>query len=166
VLKRKFHAASIVLGKRADTKIDTRKIQSLARAQFTADGDPAMDIIASHTFHLQLDQSVVEKESVANLYYPRQLLKTHGHSMVITYDVSTGKNKVVADSHLNGLRVDLPEPHFWPRQIGHNGDHSAYSLLCSSDPSDELAMMCEISMGKIQPGDVEPGLNQTLQDFQ
>jgi len=85
--------------------------------------------------------------------------------MVITYDVFTGERKLVAYSQLYRLRVDFAQPHFWPRQIGHNRDHSAHFLGNRPDAIDDLAMMAEISMRKVQPGDVESGPNQTLEHF-
>src|ERR1700746_863534 len=130
-----------MLSEGTNAKFDARKIQSLARAQFTPDRNSTMDLVASHTFHLQLHHSIVEKESIASLYYARQDLKTHGRSMVITYDVFTGERKLVAHSQLYRLRVDFAQPHFWPRQIGHNRDHSAHFLGNRPDASDDLAMM-------------------------
>jgi hypothetical protein len=85
--------------------------------------------------------------------------------MVITYDVFTGERKLVAHPQLYRLRIDFAQPHFWPGQIGHNRDHSAHFLGNRSDASDDLAMTAEISMRKVQPGDVESGPNQTLEHF-
>jgi hypothetical protein len=85
--------------------------------------------------------------------------------MVITYDVFTGKRKLVAHSQLYRLRVDFAQPHFWPWQIGHNRDHSAHFLGNRPDASDDLAVMTEISMRKVQPGDVESSPNQALDHF-
>ena len=67
--EREFESRAILLSKCADTQLDARKIQPLARTQFAADGDGAFHLIARHALHHQLHETVVEENAIAGLHH-------------------------------------------------------------------------------------------------
>ena len=118
--ERELQARAIVLGERADAEIDARQVQSLARTQLAADGDRAFHVVAGDALDDELDEAVVEKEPVARLHDARQRLEAHRDALRVADDVFIREREAVARHELNRLRLDLPEAHLRPRQIGHD----------------------------------------------
>ena len=75
--ERELEAGTVVVGEGADAEVDARQVETFFRAQFTADGDGAVDVVARDALDEQLDEAVVEKEPVAGFYDAGQGLKAH-----------------------------------------------------------------------------------------
>ena len=58
-----------MFGEGAHAQINARKVEPLARAQFTAHDDAAADIDALDLIHIDLDQAIVQIERVARLHH-------------------------------------------------------------------------------------------------
>src|SRR5258705_183604 len=68
ILESEFQTRPVMLCESADTQINARQIETLFGAQFTADLDFALNIVAGNSLDNELDQTIIEKEAVAWFY--------------------------------------------------------------------------------------------------
>jgi hypothetical protein len=61
------------------------------------------------------------------------------------------------------LRLDLADAHLGAGQVGHDGDAFGGGLLGGTDAGNALGMTAEISVRKVEPGDVEAGADEALE---
>ena len=161
--ERELQAGAVVIGEGADAEVDARQVEALPGAQFAADGDLAVDVVARDALDDQLHEAVVEKQPVARFHHPGQRLEAHRNPPRVADDVLAGQGEGFAGHELDRLRLDLAEAHLRSGQVGHDGDPAAGGLFGGADAGDAFGVAGEVAVGEVEPRHVQPGADQPFQ---
>jgi hypothetical protein len=154
-----------VVRESGDTEIYPREIETLARTQFAANRHRTVHLLTLDLINQKLYQSIIQKQAIAGFYYPREGLETHGSPSDVTDDVVAGKGKGITSVQVDRLGVDRSQPHLGPRQVGHDGNPPVRGPGSGTDPRNDLRMLIESTVRKVEPGNVHTGSDETLQHF-
>ena len=124
-----------------------------------------MDILSLNFFHTELDEAVIEEKDVTGANYPWEFFERHRNPLAGSSDFLGGEGEEAADRELNRLLGKDANADLRAWQVGHNGHRQAGGFCRSSDSRNDLAMGAEITMGKIEPGDIHPGPDHFFEHF-
>jgi hypothetical protein len=144
--QRKLKAGAVVLGERANAEIDAGQIEAFPGAQFAADGDGALHVIAGDALYHELHEAVVQKEPVPRFDHARQRLKAHGDTLGVAHDIFAREGEMAAGHELDRLGLDLAEAHLRPGQIGHDSHPPAGGAFRVANTPNELRMMRKLAV--------------------
>src|SRR5215475_16195507 len=113
-----------------------------------------MNLPARNSLDRQLQQTVVQEETVTGLYDSRQVLEAHGHALLSANGFLYGQYELLAGMQLNRLWFDRADPDLWPWEVGHDRHTAANGLRCRADALDALRMTGEIAVREVKPRDV------------
>ena len=162
VFESELHAVVVVFGEGADAEVDARKVEPLARAQFTAHDDTAADITALDLLHIDLDQTVVQIERVAGFHHLGKAGKGDRDPVRIADHVVSREGEKVARFQLYRFGVELPDAHLRTGQVRHDGKTASGGPGRGAEILDHLFVAREIPVGEIEPGYVHAGQQQLL----
>ena len=162
VFESEFHAVVVVFGEGTYAEVDVRKVEPLARTQFTAHDDAAADIGALDLVHLDLDQTIVQIERVAGFHHLGEAGEGDGDPLRIANDVVGREREKVVRFQLYGFDIELPDAHLGTGQVRHDGETASGGSGGGSEICDHLFVPREITMGEIKPGNIHAGQQQLL----
>src|SRR5208283_4183438 len=111
VFESELQAIVVVFGEGADAEVDARKVEPLARAQFTAHDDTAADITALNLLNIDLNQTVVQVKRIAGRHDLGKASKCDRDPVRIADHVVTREGEKVAGFQIYRFRVKLPDAH-------------------------------------------------------
>jgi hypothetical protein len=63
------------------------------------------------------------------------------------------------------IGIDGSQPHFRAWKVSHDSDAATRGLAGITDSIDDLRVLVEIAMRKVEPGNIHAGADETLQHF-
>ena len=140
-----------MLGKGADSQVNSGEVQAFARTELAPDSDDAFDLVARHLLDHELHETVVEKEPVPRFHHARQGLEAHRDALLITDDLFVREDETIARNEIDRLRRDLANAHFRPGEIGHDGDAAPRFLCRLANARNDFGVSREISRAMLSP---------------
>src|SRR5262249_19632930 len=119
---------TVALCECADSKVDARKVQPLARTQFAAHSDHARDIGSAHFRDFELNITVIKREHVTALHHLWQTCEADGDTLLVANDILRGERETVGGLQLDRFHTELANAHLRAGQIGHDRHGPACSL--------------------------------------
>jgi hypothetical protein len=113
----------------------------------------------------KLYQSVVQKETIAGLDHIRKRFKAHRGSPDAADDVLACQSKGTTGHEVDRIGIDGSQPHFWAWKVSHDSNATTRGLASMTDSTDDLRVLVEITMRKVEPGNIHAGADETLQHF-
>jgi hypothetical protein len=95
VFRSKFQPLAVTIGKGADAKIDSRKVESFAGPELAAHLDSASHVPPFDLHHLELYKSIVEKKSIPRFYGFEERFKGDRNAVPISSDLLGRKGEGV-----------------------------------------------------------------------
>ena len=124
-----------------------------------------MHFLAFDAIDQKLDQSIIQKKAIAGLYHPGKGFKAHRDPPGAADDVLAGKDKGITRLEMDGIGIDGSQPHFWAWKVSHDSNATTRGLASMTDSTDDLRVLVEITMRKVEPGNIHAGADETLQHF-
>ena len=149
----------VTRGECTDPEIDTRQVEAFPRAELSADPYRALYVPAFDTDHFELDITVIQEKRIPLLHGLGKTVKGHGHTGRIADDVFRGQREGIARPEFDRLRIDLPDPHLRPREIGHDRNAAPAGYRGGPEVLDDFLVGREVSVGEVQPGHVHTCLD-------
>ena len=163
VRQRKLQMFLVARGERSDAELHTRKVHSLALAQFASIHHPAEQLLPALSLHPQLDQTVGQQDAVAGMEILEQAGVIDGDAFGGSEQLFAGQGQPLAGLQLHRLpRAQPAGADLRARQVGDDGHGAADARGEFPQQLDGPAMIAVLAVGEVQPGYVHPRPQQYL----
>jgi hypothetical protein len=130
-----------------------------------AGGDPTVDLASLDRIDLELDHPITDPDLVTYSHLTQQLWMSDRGSAGIPFDRFTREDKARAGFKQDAPLLKSAETELRALQILENRDGLPPPRLTLPDATDDFGVVGMSAVGKVQPRDIHPGMNKTVQDL-
>jgi len=140
-----------------------REVDAFSRPQGPARDHVAMDILFSGADDFQLHIPIAQEKGVAGLDVCDQMRIVDGDLLPGAADMARGQRERRARFQRDRSRCDITDSDLQPSEILKNGNRTTEAGGNTTNSRDDLEVLGLRAMREVQPRDVHPGPNQSLQ---
>jgi hypothetical protein len=132
------------------------------RPELSSHQHATVHVIAFHSCDCHLNEAIVEKQVASRIHNVWQTTEAHRHTPLVANNVFRGQNEWISHLQFDRLVGEPADANFGSRQVSQDGDAALRSARGGSDVSNRLSVAVEITMRKINAGNIHAGTNHAL----
>ena len=125
----------------------------------------AMHLVALHRSDKKYDAPVVEQQHIAGFHIARQFLVIQTDTTLVAHFAIGVENERITRIKRDLAVLELADADFRPLQIGHDADGASDLATDFAHHCGALEMVLGGAMREVQPYDVDPGEEHTLENL-